>query len=327
MKVSAQNTRYRFLFVSSNDWANYLSTLLNKENPYPDLISCNYIKISPNFFFRSQLKLFQATHIIRVGIPPARLTLKNLIVDSILLPHLASASKKNICYWIGSDVNYIFPLENNRIVRKLRLAYLHLHKSIAGSPWLSDELNSYSIDCISSIFPYDIKFTKPKWEIHQILKVSMYIPNGKQNQYNNGLIEYLAQQCKWLEIHIYGSSKYWHDNSPMPENIVFHGWVSEPSTLISKCHVHIRYLAHDALGASVREALACSSHVIYTYDIPNTITVRYGDKEAVLQHLKDFHFKLINKELKPNHSGSSWVANNLSNKKLIKNLVDSCLTI
>lgn len=302
------------LFLSSNDWAKYLSRLAsNAQCPYPfETLSLNTKEL---LSFKAILYFIRSTHIVRVGLPPLIPSAKNLVLDLVIFIFgifLANNSKK-FCYWIGSDVLF-YKRSISPIYSLLRQILYSSTTHISGSSWLSQELSAIGIASKSLIFPYEVKERSPCWPEGK-LHISWYLPDNDPISYGRLHLEAIVRAFPEIIVNVYGTDRYWNDGH-CPLNLKLHGWLADPIPLIRRCQIHARVISHDSLGGSVRDALSSASHVMYTYSLPFCSLAHYSDVAHSLSLVNAFYCQFLDGRLEPNFQGQSWVMKNLSTPSL-----------
>lgn len=309
--------KYVIVFVASNIWSRYVADLLRLYGPSDTVfISINTKNILSPWSIYS---LLRCTHIVRIGLPPLVPYPKNLVLDMLLsflgLPILGP--KRLYCYWIGSDVLY-YARPVGKALAMLRSLFVRHLLHISGSPWLTSELAILGVSSQTIIFPYEIKKISPAW-IQSRLQVSWYLPVNNPIGYGQKHLDALADAFPDVLFHVYGCGNYW-SIGPVPHNISIYGWIEDSLSLISQCQIHARIIDHDSLGGSVRDALACASHVLYSYSVPFCTLADFGDIGYSIKLLRGYVERHHEGTLVPNYNGQAWVANYLSTDKLTNEL-------
>ena len=300
------------LFISSNNWAKYLSRLATDPQYQFQSLSLNTKEL---LSFKGIFYFIRSTHIVRVGLPPLIPNAKNLALDFVLFAFkiFFAANSRQFCYWIGSDVLFckksVGPI-NGLLRQKLYSSINH----ISGAPWLTEELSVIGITSKPLIFPYEIKERSPNWPENK-LHISWYLPDNDPISYGRLHLEAIVRAFPEIIVNVYGSDRYW-ENGNRPLNLRLHGWLDDPILLIRRCQIHARIIKHDSLGGSVRDALSSASHVMYTYSLPFCSLAHYSDVSNTLSLVNTFYCQFLNRRLEPNYDGQSWIMKNLSTSSL-----------
>ncbi len=188
-----------------------------------------------------------------------------------------------VYYWIGSDVYY-----QKRDVLKgniTRNFYRALNKKhLSGAGWFVGELREVGIEPLVATFPLELPVIK-SYKSSKTLRVLTYIPDDRYKFYSGDLIRDLAVEFSSVRFDVIGGEGSWLRDKPI--NMKFHGWVEDISQFLVYRPILLRLVKHDAIGGTVREALCAGCHVVYTYRLPHTYYVNYGDFEGAASALNE----------------------------------------
>jgi hypothetical protein len=183
--------------------------------------------------------------------------------------------ERRVTYWIGTDV-YDSVHDVERHERAIAgLGGVHL----AGSPWMTDELRRIGIDAATSIFPTTVEVSEPV-SFPSRFRVSSYVPDLRPDFYGRLVVEELARRLPETEFDVWGSSR----PSPVP-NLRHRGHTDDMLAAIDDCVVHVRLTRHDAIAATVREALSRARYVLFPYRIDGVISVAPWDVDRATNEL------------------------------------------
>lgn len=218
--------------------------------------------------------------------------------------------RRSICvlYWIGSDVWRILQAHSAGSLTPDALAAVNSIVNIAGAQHLTDELTQVGIRATTVWFPGG-KLSPPETTrpLPESFRVLTYLPAPTTERAEfYGIPEILAAASALpdVEFAIMGV-----DTLPLdaPKNVLPLGRVEHPEEEYGLSSVVVRYVEHDAVGGTVIEGLMHARHVIYSYELPHTLRVPFGDADALiatLARLKAEHDAGI---LRPNDAGRAWV--------------------
>ena len=206
-----------------------------------------------------------------------------------------------IVIWAGSDVikarSNPFDLE---MIKQERMVHL------AVAPWLVDELHDLGIEAqyvpVAGMNP-----GAPVKPLPQSFRVLTYLPEPRRDFYGEALVYEVARTLPDIEFDVVGAG----GRSPdAPQNVRFHGHVSDMQTRLDNCTVLLRQPEHDGMSVLVLEALSRARHVIWNYDIPH-VRVASGPAETLAQ-LRDLIAAHAAGTLELNEGGREYVLSHFS---------------
>lgn len=229
-----------------------------------------------------------------------------------------------IYYWIGSDVYFqkedVF---NGNVTR-------HFHRSLnkkhlSGASWFVDELHEIGIKSIITTFPLELPVIR-SYKTSNAYRVLTYIPDDRYKFYSGDLIRELAVKFSSVKFDVIGGRGTWLKDKP--KNMKFYGWVKDISQFLVNRPVLLRLVRHDAVGGTVREALCAGCHVVYTYRLPHTYYVDYGDFERVESILIEIFKKHHDNDIGflHNKSGSDFAFKEWDARVLTLNLISNIMS-
>jgi hypothetical protein len=304
----------KILFFGSA-WGKVLAHLL--KNPQ---ISTEYI--SPSFrldiLFWAVLK---SDVIVRVGMPPGLAGFKNRLFDIFWIGlRIVFGGKNFYYYWIGSDVLLAANIDN-LFIKKLIFNIEKRAKHLANAPWLKTELLELGVDSVLALFPgtnvdipMDEKLNWPK-----NFTVATYIPDHRHDFYGGNEVIRSAKEMPDCKFIIFGGKGKWLRE--IPSNVEFLGFVDNINDLYNNINVLIRFVKHDAIGGTVREALFYGRHVIYSYNLSGVSYVPYGNVNLLLLTLRELHKKHLEGRLGINWDGRAVGVKMFEPKNLISSFL------
>jgi hypothetical protein len=87
--------------------------------------------------------------------------------------------------------------------------------------------------------------------------------------------------------------------------------------------VVLREVQHDAVGGTVREALAFGRHVVYSYKLPHTHFVPWGDAGALTAMIASLYRSHLEGALVRNDEGARFAAESFSEERLTHGLISA----
>jgi hypothetical protein len=227
--------------------------------------------------------------VLRVGFRPGAPTARGRAFDALWRAARAANPKaRAVFYWIGTDVSST--LRDARAGQLVPRTFANARSAhhIAGAPWLATELEEVGLMPQPILFPVPLPAVARPEALPSDFRVLTYLPAGRSADYGGHEIIAAARALPDAGFVIVGG----RDLIDHPPNLQMPGWVpSMDEQYVASCAV-LRLTRHDALGATVREALVHARHVIYTYDLPHVAHVPFGDATALtiaLTHMAEQH--------------------------------------
>lgn len=278
------------------------------------------------------LSLPGARYVLRVGFRPGQFRPRGLLIDLVSAFYVGFGGKM-VFYWTGSDVERTLSLYRQgerfstrwgRVVSRFLMARA---RHCAAAPWLVDELASIGVSAVSRPFPTPTEEFEPLIHLRdeQALpfRVLTYIPDHNFENYCGREMIEVARMLPNVQFAVMGGNGSWCVE--LPPNIEFLGWTNAAKQYVQAAVV-VRAVRHDALGGTVREALLCGCHVIYTFPHEHTEQLElFGCAEDTARDLggmiADLEKRFIVGELPANCQGRQWVLDHLGEEKLSAELV------
>jgi len=258
--------------------------------------------------------------LVRVGMRPGALTVRGLAFDAFSAILRANNPRARcVYYWIGTDVmNALRDSGKGKHSPFFQRANRDRH--IAGAPWLESELRSIGIAAETAFFPYKLPEIKVVPRLPMDFRVLSYVPDSRYKFYGGESVYKAAQHLPRVEFDIIGGQGRWVKHS-LP-NLRFHGWVENVQSYYERSSLVIRLVEHDALGESIKEAMAIARHVIYSYPIPHTERVKFDDQDGLIEMIAKYHRWHIQGTLHLNLSARAYCLRQWNLPRLVCNLIE-----
>lgn len=294
----------KILLIGSPKWVDRLSNLLNTHAA--STIQAQFIAIPGKVSWKTLRAIITADLILRVGFRPGIKKLKAFLFDVWWAFYHAFSKKRRFAfYWIGSDV-----IATMQEFHKGKLTIFHNKTSkdrhLAGAPWFVDELREVGIEAVESVFPDGLSIASllNHEQLPTRFSVMSYVPDKSYKSYGGEALYRAAKALPEISFDIVGGTGTWVEQ-PLP-NLFFHGWQNDLLPFYLNASVVARIVAHDAIGGTVREALALGRHVIYTYALPYVNQVAWGNNAGLINILKELFDKHECGQLLPNQAGRKY---------------------
>lgn len=311
------------LFVYGGDWARILADLVNAKGD--GRISACWVGfpcINPLLLFR---EVRQADIVMRVGVRPGGIGKRPFVLDILWQMFRWLWPRKSFVYfWIGTDVlQALEERQHGKHPYFLKLVQTAHH--FANAPWLKEELMSIEVPSEVVLFPSGKVSPPPAESIAwpEQFTVMAYIPDHRHHFYGGEEFINAARQLPDVRFLVTAGAGVWAKNPP--ENIHFLGHRDDMAKLFNAAHVVVRQVRHDAIGGTVREALFYARHVVYSYPLPHSHEVAWGDFDGLVREIRTFRDKFNAGLLAPNHAGREYALDEWSPSRLVDNLIRQLL--
>lgn len=213
--------------------------------------------------------------------------------------------RKDIHYWIGSDVLTICERAAGSDISAREWAELRAMRNIAGADHLAAELAAVGIDAESVPFPGALTPPpQPAPPLPALMTVVSYVPEGRRDFYGLPGILDAARSLPTVRFRIFGGTA--NGVPDIPANVSFLGYVDDVGEVYANATVVVRHIAHDSVGGTVIEGLSYARHVIYTYDLPHTIRSHFDDPDSLTAALSELNTLHDAGRLQSNTEGRRW---------------------
>lgn len=217
-----------------------------------------------------------------------------------------------VIYWTGTDVLMLTRSISEGTLPEDALARLAGVQHIAGAEHLTRELAAAGVTAITVPFP-GMALSPPESapELPSRFRVLTYLPAGSGPRfafYGGPSILAAARALPDVEFAVMGASEIPLSGQTLPPNVTMLGRVDDPSYEYAKSTVVARMVEHDAIGGTVCEGLMYGRHVIYTYDVPHTTRIAFGDDQGLTDAIAQLHQRHTAGTLELNRAGFEYAA-------------------
>jgi hypothetical protein len=196
---------------------------------------------------------------------------------------------------------------------------------IAGAPWLQKELEVMGVKSQCIVFPERLPRVSLIPSLPEEFCVMSYVPDRRHGMYGGEQIVAAAKALPQIRFEITGGNGSWAGQ--VPNNVKFLGWVEPLDEIYAHSSVVLRILEHDGIGATVKEALMYGRHVICSYTLPFTSTVRFGDTKSLIDEITRLKSLHDSGSLESNLPGHEFALSQWDEKMLVQELVRFVETI
>jgi hypothetical protein len=264
------------------------------------------------------------TIIIRAGYRVGASTPRGRAFDAWTMLLRRTLPRARWChYWLGTDV--LDTLEDgahDRLdSRAWRSAEHDLH--VCDAPWLATELATVGLRARSATVPTTYCSPDDVSPLPDDFSVLTYLPGARFAFYGGDLVFDVAERLPEVPFHVLGAQDGL--TRPVPANVTYHGWVSDPLPHYARASVVVRVPRHDGMGATVIEGLLSARHVVYTHQLPFVKLLDPVDAsglESALVGLRDEHAA---GRLAPNLAGREFARTEFGAETLTRRLGDILL--
>lgn len=221
--------------------------------------------------------------------------------------------KKLIMQWQGTDVSLAIDRFNSGAIEK---KYINHARHFTDATWLKEELEQV-IQPIKIVRFKHLEFSENE-SVYDNVSVLSYMGQGREAFYGYNEMVEAATHFKSMIFHVIGSDG---KDLNAPENIIFHGWISqeEVAALMKKTAIFVRITKHDGNSMSVVEALGNGCEVIWSY--PNEKTYLATNSDELISTLDNLKIQIEQKGLIPNRSNFEFVTENFKKEIIIGNYI------
>ncbi len=298
----------RLLIVGVGVWPERLGEAL-LQLPPPDGVPLEITVAGPGALLQWSLgrRRGRVDVAVRVGLRPGALTKRGLAFD--LLWWAARARhrwRSEVFYWIGTDVLKA-QAQRGWLARRRLTSAVRIGTHVAAAPWLCEELAALGVPAELAYFPLVMRDAEVEpLPAGPTLRLLSYAPKDRWEFYGGDLmLEALSAMGDGATMTLVGGRP--SSVTELPPNVQVLDHVDDFPSLIPGAHAVLRIVEHDALGATVVEALQLQRHVVYTYPLAGARHVRFGDVEGLVDELQDLARLLAAGELPLNGGASSWL--------------------
>ncbi len=246
----------------------------------------------------------RADVIARIGFRPGAKTWRGFAFD-LAIRLLARPRARTCCYWIGTDVMHAAEeARMNAKVSAWRTATTAVRYHIAGSEPLRDELLEAGIRASVLGFPWrtvNVPSTPPPFP--EIFTVATYIPDVRSDFYGGSVLLESAKRLPFVRFEVMGGDGTWATDPP--ENVVFLGWLGDPTDLYARSSCVLRLTEHDSIGGTAVEGLLFGRPVLYTQELKYAQKIA-SDPNVVVAAIQRLVDRYESGDLAPNEEAAEW---------------------
>jgi hypothetical protein len=230
--------------------------------------------------------------------------------------------RREILYWIGTDVLNAMDVANVTSKKTRYLARTRSFRSITGAERLTTELQEIGIEAKTVPYPPRIQYPPgAATPLPATLTVLSYVPDARQEFYGLPTLVEVARNLPHVEFLIMGGSGTGLEDPP--DNMTFLGFVDDPGPRYDRSSVVGRHVMHDGAGYSMAEGLLHGRHVIYTYEVPHTIHVSFGDTDGLRRAIAALRDQQASGGLSINEAGRQWAIEEFDADRRFRYLLDA----
>lgn len=220
-----------------------------------------------------------------------------------------------VIYWTGTDVLLLTRSLAEGTAPPHALASLAAARHITGAEHLTHELAEAGITATTVPFPA-MALTPPESapELPSRFRVLSYLPDGSGERfafYGGPQLLTAARALPQIEFAVMGPTAIPPGEAgadELPANVVLLGRVDDPAPEYAASTAIVRMVEHDAIGGTVCEGLMYGRHVIYTYEVPHTVRVPFGDSSGLIEALRSLYDRHVTGTLELNEAGFEYAA-------------------
>lgn len=260
----------------------------------------------------------------RVGLRPGSSSVRGRAFDAFWHSlRLAVPRATAVYYWIGTDVSQTLEAIRGETISRRAVRDLHNSLHLADAEWLAEELRGIGIRASVQRLPGVLTRPDTMRPLPETFRVLTYIPDARYQFFGGIEIFEAARELPSIAFDVVGGAGTWI-SQPLP-NLVFHGWQNDLTPFYQKSSVVLRLVQHDGMGATAVEALLFGRHVVYTYPLPHTICITFGDTARLVETLRSLSDDFHRGALGLNAVGHYWAATAFNASTEGRRLVDFVL--
>jgi len=305
-------------------WASKLEECLNQSGG--SRLSAFRLPLNSRRFFRNFQKALSADLIVRMGFRPGARTVRGYAFDTLWATlRLLNRRAAGVFYWLGTDV--LNTTEDLRAGKLRHRCYAQAKKDyhLADAPWLAEELRNLGITALPKTvtLPRMVEGAAP--ELPAEFSVLTYIPDGRYRFYGGDCIYQAARRLPGIRFDVVGGVGAWIPE-PLP-NLKFHGWQRDIERFYRNTTVVMRLVEHDGTGLTAVEGLSFGRHVLYSFPLPHTLAVAWGDTDALVTKLSGMFHLHQRGSLRVNAAGRAYAEEHFDHDRRMEDLISHFLEI
>lgn len=227
-------------------------------------------------------------------------------------------------YWTGTDVQRFVERYTSGDVLPAELSDVLSMKSLAGAKHLADELAEVGVHAVSVPFPGITMPVPPHVPaMPSRMVVVSYVPPERRDYYGFSMLLAAARALTDVEFRLFKDDGAGVTSAP--GNVTFLGHVDDVASLYAASSMVVRMVEHDAIGATVTEGLLYGRPVIYSYPLPHTVFVPFGDETAFVSELSELYRQHVTGGIPLNLAGREWAIKEFDPEPRFERLRDALL--
>jgi len=316
----------RVCFIGQRFWAERLAGLVNEHAGGSPLRASFVDGGNARAVLGSHGLFGSADLFVRVGFRPGSPTRRGVLFDALWrASRMVRRSARRAYLWIGTDVFSTLADTRAGSLSPFFAAERDGPAHWTTAPWLLEELAGVGIQAEMVRFP-DRSLAAPASEgLPAEFRVLSYIPDQRFAFYGGPTIQAVAERLPSVPFDVVGGRGGWAAGGPT--NLVFHGWQADLVPFYDRSTLVVRMVEHDAIGGSVREGLAMARHVAYSYPLPHTHHVRFGDAASLVEIVESLADRHRAGALEPNVAGREFMRREFDAATLSRHLIEKCLNL
>ena len=306
----------RVALVGQPGWIELLAALLNEHGAGAVAAEAYHGRKALRLLGRKR----ESDVLLRVGYRPGAPTPRGVAFDTWWsLVERAHPGIPTVYYWIGTDLfNARADAAAGRLRRPFERAAAQA-KHVAAAPWFVADLRELGVDASLVPFPTPLPDIAEPYPLPDTFSVLTYLPMGRSDHYGGDTVIRAARAMPDVPFVVVG-----REGRPIPEapgNV--ESMPRQPT--LDPCYrastVVVRLVRHDAVGATVKEALVHARQVIYSYPLPFVERVAHDDAPALLDRLVKLRAKHESGRLQLNTQGRDYALAEFDTALLLQRLL------
>lgn len=353
----------RIAFIGADRWVEHLASQMNRRFDAV-ICSAHAIGPEQRTTLKALWQLLTSDVIVRVGFPPpaaayveydasqfaertgpresikrllfrtaAGRTLRRLVVFFRLglpidwayeITSNARPTRRDVYYWIGTDVLRVIEAAGADTLPDHSLRRMREAVNLAVAPHLVSELASADIRAQSVPFPVGtLEVPDEVPPLPGRMTVISYVPDTQQKFY--GLPTLLAAARALPEIRFRFFRGAGEGVTDVPANVEFLGHVDDMHQIYADSSVVVRLVEHDGDSSVIAEGLLYARPVIYSFEVPHTRYVPFGDSARLTRVLSELLDEHLTHGIPLNDIGRQWALEEYDSDRRLNTLLEVLL--
>lgn len=232
--------------------------------------------------------------------------------------------RSDVYYWIGTDVLRVIESVEAGTLPKRSRTRISEAVNLAVAPHLVTELATVGITAQSVPFPagtLEIPGAVPP--LPERMTVISYVPDTRREFY--GLPMLLAAARALPEIRFRFFRGDGEGIADVPENVEFLGYVDDMHEVYAQSSVVVRLVEHDGDSSVIAEGLLYARPVVYSFKVPHTQYVPFGDTKEFVRLLSAFLEQHRAGGISLNDTGREWALREYGTDRRLSRLLEVLL--